>query len=132
MTITEELESKKQVMLLEEDLKEKGKEVQTLSEALQEYKQGMESKNARIIGLESRLQQLEGETKGLKVQLESKKTPLVINRTTIFSKIGNIFLIFTIVLLFLHYTGFINIPQAFSQFDSLLRRTISLPGNGLR
>jgi len=132
MTITEELESKKQVMLLEEELKEKAKEVQTLSEALQEYKQGMESKNARIIGLESRLQQLEGETKGLKVQLESKKTPLVINRTTIFSKIGNIFLIFTIVLLFLHYTGFINIPQVFSQFDSVLRRTIALPGNGFR
>ena len=132
MTITEELETKKQIMLLEEELKQKAKESETLSEALQEYKQGMESKNARIIGLESRLQQLEGETKGLKGQLQSKKTPLVINRTTIFSKIGNIFLIFTIVLLFLHYTGFINIPQAFSQFDSFLKKAISIPGSGLR
>ncbi len=120
--MSDEIELKKQQMLLEDELKQTVEQSATLSEALHEYKQSMESKKTRIAGMEQRILQIERENKRLKSPSKKKGRLIVTRRSSIISMIGKVFLILAIVLLFLHFTGFLRITDIFDQFDTLVRR----------
>ena len=109
-------------MLLEDELKQTVEQSATLSESLHEYKQSMESKKTRIVGMEQRILQIERENKRLKSPSKKKGRLIVTRRSSLVSMIGKVFIIIALVLLFLHFTGFLRIPDVFDQFDTLVRR----------
>ena len=109
-------------MLLEEEFKRIIEQSTTLSEGLLEYKQSMESKKTRIVGLEQRILQLEAENKRLGNPNKKKGRLTVTRRSSMASMIGKVFLVLALILLFLHFTRFLRIPDVFEQFDTLVRR----------
>ena len=115
-------------MVLEDDLKQVLEQSTTLSEALHEYKQSMESKKTRIVGLEQRILSLEADNKRLKAPSKKKGHLAVTRRSSVVSIIGKAFLILALVLLFLHFTGFLRMPDVFNQFDTLVRRVFFYRG----
>ena len=101
-------------------------EVLRLHEKLEAYERVISDKNSRIAGLESRVQEMDTENVAAKREAARHSRPLVLWRSSVFSKLGTFFFFITIITLVLHYAGFLSIPQLFSLFDSSIRQAFAI------
>ena len=116
-------------MLLEDELKQLVEQSTALSDGLYEYKQSMESKKTRVVGMEQSILRLEAENKRLKNPGKKKGRATVTRRSSLVSMVGKAFLVIVLVLLFLHFTRFLRIPDILEQFDTLVRGVFFFLGN---
>ena len=108
------------VAVLKRDLERKREEVKTLSYVLEGYKVQFDTWNSNITGLQNRIQHLESENIMLRQPTQQGSQSTAAAEGSLASKIGYSLFLFALILVVLHYTAVVSIPEVFHQVDRLL------------